>query len=59
MGSLSILNYESYHYALSHEMTLGAWVFHGSCAWTNRLFDGLMMFTDIDCEYHSHLSTLF
>jgi len=38
-GSLSILNYESYHYALSREMTLGELVSHGKCAWTHRPFD--------------------
>jgi len=40
VGSFSILNYESHHYALSHEITLGALVFHGKCAWTHRPFDG-------------------
>ena len=39
-----------YHYALSNEMTLGALVFHGKCAWTHRM-DGWMMYRDIDCEY--------
>ena len=39
-GSLSIINKESYRYALSREMTQGAWVFHGTGAWTGRPFDG-------------------
>jgi len=39
-GSLSILNLESYHYALSHDMAQGALVFHGTSAFTERPFDG-------------------
>ena len=39
-GSIAILTKESYHYAMSREMTLGALVFHGMCAWTHRPFDG-------------------
>jgi len=30
-----------------------------TCVWTLRPFDGWMMYTDIECEYHSHLSTTF
>jgi len=33
--------------------------FHGTCAWTSRPFDGYMMYTYIDLEYHSHLSTTY
>jgi len=40
VGSIAILTQESYYYALSREMTLGALVFHGKCAWTHRPFDG-------------------
>jgi len=40
MGSLSILNKESYHYALSRDMALGVLVFHGTSACTGRPFDG-------------------
>jgi len=58
-GSLSTLTKESYHYALSREMAQGAWEFHGTCAWTHMPFDGYMMYTDIDLEYHSHLSTTY
>jgi len=39
-GSLSILNKEPYRYALSREMTQGAWGFHGTCAMYLRPFDG-------------------
>ena len=39
-------------------MTQGAWGSHGTCAWSLRPFDGYMMYTDIDCKYHS-LSTTF
>jgi len=39
-GSLSILNKESYHYALSYDMAQGALVFHGTSACTRRPFDG-------------------
>jgi len=39
-GSLSILNWESYHYALSRDMAQGALVFHGTSAFTGRPFDG-------------------
>jgi len=56
-GSISILNEEFDHYALSREMAQVAWAFHGTCVWTLRPFDGYMMYTDIDLEYHSHLST--
>jgi len=39
-GSLSILNYESYHYALSRDMAQGALVFHVTSVCTGRPFDG-------------------
>ena len=38
-GSLSILNKESFHYALSRDMAQGALVFHGTSASTGRPFD--------------------
>jgi len=34
-------------------MAQGALVFHGTSACTGRPFDGYMMYTDIDCDYHS------
>ena len=38
-----------------------ALAFHGTCVWTHRPFDGYMMYmyTDIDLEYHLHLSTTY
>jgi len=58
--SISILTYESYHNALSREMAqVPLWAFHGTCVWTLRPFDGYMMYTDIDLEYNSHLSTSY
>jgi len=51
--------YEPYHYALSHVITPGAWVFLGFCTWTFRPFDGYITYTDIDCEYQSHHWTWF
>jgi len=50
---------ESYHNALSHEKIQVAWALHGTCVWTLRPSDGFMMYTDIDLEYHSHLSTTY
>ena len=47
-GSLSILNKEPYHYALSHDMAQGALVFS---ACTGRPFDEQIMYTDIVCEH--------
>ena len=58
-GSISKLTWESNHYALSCVMAQVAWAFHGTCVWTSRPFDGYMMYTDIDLEYQSHLSTTY
>ena len=38
-------------------MTQVTWVKHGTGFGYLRPNDGYMMFTDIDFEYHSHLST--
>ena len=38
-GSLSIFNLESFHYALSREITLCALEFHGTSVCTGRPFD--------------------
>jgi len=57
--AISILTYEFYHYALSRKMTQAALAFNDSCDWPLRPFDGCMMYTDIDLEYRSHLSTTY
>jgi len=47
---ISILNYESYHYALSRDMTQAAWIKQstgGSGLWP---VDGYMVYTDTDLE---------
>ena len=36
-----------------------AWEFHGTCVWTHMPFNGYMMYTYIDLEYQSHLSTTY
>jgi len=40
VGSLSLLNKESYHYAPSRDMAQGTLVFYGTSACTGRPFDG-------------------
>jgi len=42
---------------MSCEMTQVALVKHGTGVGHRRPIDGYMMYTDIDFEYHSHLST--
>ena len=56
--SISITN-KSYHYALSRKLAQVSWAVHGTCVWTLRHFDRYMMYTDIELEYHSHLSTTY
>jgi len=56
---------ESYRYALSREIAQVVKSFHGTCVWTgtrvwtHRPFDGYMVYTDIDLDYHSHLPTTY
>ena len=48
-GSISILTYESYHYALSRKRAQVARVLHCTRAMYLGPFDEYMMYTDIDC----------
>jgi len=53
------INYESYNYTLNHAMSQGAWIKQitgGRGLWP---VGGYMMYmyTDLDLEHHSHLST--
>jgi len=57
-GSISITK-ESYHYALSCEMAQVTRAFYDNCVFSLRPFDGNMLYTDIDLEKHSHLSTTY
>jgi len=60
-GSISILNKESYHYALSRERSQVAWGLHGTCVMYLGPIDGKMMSynTDINLKCHSQLLTSF
>jgi len=61
-GLITLLNKESYHYALSRDMTQAAWVKQSTGdigLWPIDGHNKIIMYTDIDLEYHSHLSTSF
>ena len=45
--------------ALSRKMTQVAWGKHGTGVRYHRSVDGYVMYTGIDFEYHSYLSTTF
>jgi len=53
-----LLKQESYHYALSHDMTQAAWVKQSTGGRGLRPVGGYMMYTDIDLEYHSLQGTV-
>ena len=47
---ISTYTSESYHYALSRELTNVAWVKHGAGVRYSGPIEGHMMYTDIDIE---------
>jgi len=55
----SILNYESYHYALSHDKTQAAKNMQRTYGRGLGPVTGYLMCTDTDFGNHSHLSTTF
>jgi len=52
-SSISRWTKESYHYAMSCEITQAAWVKHGTFVRYLRPIDGYMVYTDINFEYQS------